>query len=214
MSRSSSGTATRPRVEALARGDRPADLDQRLDLALAAAHLVHTQADGAVGEVDDIVRIDALGQAGPRHRHAGRVAALGRAAGEDEALARLELDAVVDQRTDAQLGPREVLEDGHRTADGSRRRAHARRVLGMHLAVAVREVQAGDVEPGLNHPFQGLRVTGGGADGGDDLGAAHVKVQSTGPLENDSLIACERSHPYCGVSGVTNRAADAGRFRA
>ena len=138
----------------------------------------HAQADRAVGEVDDVAR-DPRASARPaqRDRHArrrrrGRVGA----AHEHEPLAGLELDAVVDERADAQLGPGQVLEDRHRATDGGRRRADARGVLGVQLAVAVGEVQPGDVEPGLDHPRERLRVAGGGADGGDDLRAAHVQT--------------------------------------
>ena len=163
-------------VQALARGDRAADLDDGVDLALAAADLLDAEADRAVGEIDDVVGIHALRQAGPRDRHPPAVAGIGGAAGEQEPLAGLELDPVLGERADAQLGPGQVLEDRHGATDGRRRRAYTRCVLGVHLAVAVREVQAGDVEPGRHHPRERFRVAGGGADGGNDLRAAHLQT--------------------------------------
>ena len=53
-------------VQALARGDRAADLDLRLDLARAGAHLLHAQAHGAVGQVEHGLRLQRVGQARAR----------------------------------------------------------------------------------------------------------------------------------------------------
>ena len=53
-------------VEALARGDRAADLDRGLDLAVALAHRLDAQPDRAVGEVDHVVGVDRAGEAAPR----------------------------------------------------------------------------------------------------------------------------------------------------
>ena len=51
-------------VQALARGDRAADLDDRVDLAGIGADRVDPQPDGAVGEVHDLVALDRRGQPG------------------------------------------------------------------------------------------------------------------------------------------------------
>ena len=45
-------------VEALARGDGAADLDLGVDLAVAGADRRGAQADGAVGEVEDVAGVD------------------------------------------------------------------------------------------------------------------------------------------------------------
>jgi len=77
------------------------------------------------------------------------------------------------ERADAQLGSGQVLEDRHRAPDRRRRGAHALGVLGVCGTVAVREVQPGDVETGLHHLRQDVRITRCRTDGGDDLGTAH-----------------------------------------
>ena len=43
----------------------------------------------------------------------------------------------------------------------------------VQVAVAVREIQSRDVESGLHHARQRVGITRGGADGGNDLCAAH-----------------------------------------
>ena len=53
-------------VQALARGDRAADLDLGVDLAVARPRAGHAQADGAVGQVDDLAGVDACRRARPR----------------------------------------------------------------------------------------------------------------------------------------------------
>ena len=71
-SRSSSGTAGSDvdragDVQALARGDRAADLDLGFDLARAAARtVVDAQPHRAVGEVEHVARLERVGEARPR----------------------------------------------------------------------------------------------------------------------------------------------------
>ena len=90
-------------VEALTRGHRAADLDQRVDLV--AAHRLHAQADLAVGQVDDVIGVHRTGQPDPAHPDAALVADFGGAAAEGQVLAGLELDDAIAYRADAQLGP-------------------------------------------------------------------------------------------------------------
>ena len=95
-------------VEPLARGDRAADLDLGVDLALGHAHGGHTQADRAVGEVHDLAGRDRGREPGPGDRHLARVAvlAVAVAAHERHAVADAEVGGAVAQRADAQLGAR------------------------------------------------------------------------------------------------------------
>ena len=61
-------------VQALARGDDAADLDLGVELAVAGAHRDRAQAHRAVGEVEDLARLDGVGEAVPGDRHPPRVA--------------------------------------------------------------------------------------------------------------------------------------------
>ena len=160
-------------VQALARGDVAADLDLGFDLGLPYADRANAQAHGAVGEVQHLARLDRGGQPGPRDRHTkGGSGAIAVAALERHAVARLELDRVLGERADAQLRPRQVLQDGDRSAGAARRLADPLRRLRVLLVRAVAEVQPGDVHPGFDHPHEHLAIARGGADRGDDLRAA------------------------------------------
>ena len=68
------------------------------------------------------------------------------------------------------FGPGHVLEDGHLAAGGARRGADPLDRLGVLVGAAVREVEPGDVHPGLDHPPEDLRLARGGADRRHDLG--------------------------------------------
>ena len=185
-------------VQPLARGDGAADLDLRFDLARGRAHLTHAQAHRAVGEVDHGVRLQRVGEAGPGDAHVLGVAeallAVARPAGERDEVAGLQLDDVVAQRPDPQLRAGQVLQDRDRASRASRRVAHAADGLGVLVERAVGVVQARDVHPRLDHPQQGCRLARGGADGGDDLRAAHGGKVSGGGRPPD--------HPPGSVSGM------------
>jgi hypothetical protein len=103
-------------------------------------------------------RVDRLGQAPPRDRHLRLVAELGGAAEQPQPLARLELDDVAMQRPDPQLRSRQVLKDRNLASDLVGRGADPLGVLGVELATAVREVEPGDVHPGLDQSHQRLRI--------------------------------------------------------
>ena len=167
-------------VQALAAGDRPADLDLGVDLAVARPGAGHSQPYGAVGEIEDLVVVDGVGEAGPGDRHPLRVAleAVG-AAHEGQAIAGLELGDAVDQRPDPQLWARQVLQDRYLAARAAGGVAHLPRRLGVLVGGAVREVQPRDVHARLDHPHEHLRVARGGADRGDDLRAAHRTAEGT-----------------------------------
>ena len=160
-------------VEALAGADQTADLDLGVDLAFAGANRIDSQPDPAVGQVDDVARNDRLDQARPADRHPTVVALLGRAAQQYQRIAPPQLCEVVLERPDPQLRSRQVLEDRDLTPSRAGRRPHPFGVLGVDLQVAVGEVQAGDVEPGLDHLNQYLGFTRRRADRRDDLGPAH-----------------------------------------
>ena len=71
------------------------------------------------------------------------------------------------------FGPGQVLQDRDRSpraAGGVAHAAYRLLVLGQR---AVGVVQPGHVHPGTHHREQRLRLARGGADGGDDLCAAH-----------------------------------------
>ena len=164
-------------VEALARGDRAADLDQRSRPRTSPSRTcLDAQADGAVGEVDDVVGIDRARPGRPTtptsaRRRRGRSVPQ-TSTSRSPGLSSTRSSSSAPMRS---LGPGRSwrIATGRPTAaDGG---AHALGVLGVHLAVAVGEVQPGDVEPGRDHPRERLRVAGGGADGGDDLRAAHCR---------------------------------------
>ena len=77
---------------------------------------------------------------------------------------------------DPQLRAGQVLEDRDRAAGAVGGVAHALRGLGVLLGAAVGEVQPGDVHPRVDHLDEDLGVARGGADGGDDLRAAHKRA--------------------------------------
>ena len=163
-------------VEPLARGDAAADLDHaRRSRPSPARVAVIAQPHRAVGEVDHLAGPDRLGQPGPGDVHPPRVA-LGvvLAADERDLVAGLELGEPVDELADAQLRPRQVLQDRDLAPGAVGGVAHAARRLGVLLGAAVGEVQARDVHAGLDHPDEHLGLARGGADRGDDLRAAHV----------------------------------------
>ena len=73
------------------------------------------------------------------------------AAEEGEPLAWLELDDVLSQRADAQLRPRQVLQDRHRAPGLPGGVAHAADRLCVLLERSVGVVQPGDVHARLDH---------------------------------------------------------------
>ena len=165
-------------VEALARGQRAADL-HRGD-HLPTAHLVDAQANCTIREIGDVARVHDLRQPGPGDLEPLRTA-LDRLGREDHGGAGAELGHTALHRADAQLGARYVLQNGHFAADPRGRLANhldRDRVLVRGL---VGEVQACDVHARADHPLERVGVAGGGADGGDDLGRAHgvVSVSSS-----------------------------------
>ena len=99
---------------------------------------------------------------------------------ERDDVAGLQLDDVLAQRSDAQLGPGQVLQDRHGSPRAPGRIAHAPHGLLVLGEGAVGVVQAGHVHPGAHHREQRLGLARGGADGGDDLGAAHCRATVAG----------------------------------
>ena len=170
----------------------------------------HAQADGAVGQVHDLVVVHAVGQAGPGDRHPPRVAleAVG-AAHEGQVVAGLELGDAVDERADPQLRARQVLQDRDLAAGAAGGVAHQPRGLGVLLGGAVREVQPRDVHARLDHAHEHLGVARGGADRGDDLGAAHRTAHGTGCAAWTMCPGCRsrprRSWRACGAPGAWSR---------
>jgi hypothetical protein len=87
-------------------------------------------------------------------------------------LAGDELDGLVSlELAGADLGALEIGEDADGLALLLRDGADHADEVGLLRVGAVREVEAGDVEAGLNELAEDFRRAGGGAEGGDDLGA-------------------------------------------
>ena len=177
-SRSSSGTAGSAAVSPgmfrpWREDDRAADLDHRVDLALLGADRVDPQADGAVGEVHDLVALDRRGQAGVGDEQPRGVTltAVG-SAHERGRVAGLELHDAVAELADPELRAREVLQDRDLAAGATGGVADPARGFRVLVRAAVGEVQPGDVHPGFDHSGEHLGIAGGGPDGGDDLRAA------------------------------------------
>ena len=95
------------------------------------------------------------------------------ARGDGEALAGDEQDGlVVYEVAGADLGALQVGEDADGLALFAATCAHHADELGLLRVGAVREVEAGDVEAGADELAEDLDSAAGGAEGGDDLGAA------------------------------------------
>src|ERR1700733_6337455 len=102
-----------------------------------------------------------------------RIADLLLATAECDLVSWLELDYVLAQWADAQLRPRQVLQDRYRTPRAPGGVAHAAYRLLVLCQRAVGVVQPRHVHAGTHHREQRLRLARGWADGGDDLCAAH-----------------------------------------
>ena len=91
---------------------------------------------------------------------------------EHELRARREVDLSVAEAPDADLRALQI----HQHADGAarlaRELAHQLDALPVLVGRAVGEIHAHDVEPGRDHARESLRIARGGAERGDDLGAA------------------------------------------
>ena len=158
ISRSSAGTAGSPRVEpGMLRPcrvpTRAADLDRGVDLAHAFADRRDAQANRPIGQVDDVLGVDRAGEAAParptsarRRPSSFRRRIGGRASRRASARPMSPSSAPI-----RSFGPGQILEDRTWRPTWPRPRADPLDVLGMQLAIAVGEVQAGDVEPGLDH---------------------------------------------------------------
>ncbi len=160
-------------VEPLARGDYAAELDLAVELPGVGPGLEDAQAHRAVGEVDGLAGLDGGGEPVPADRHASRVAETGVGVGDErDGVAAAQQDLVVVEESDANLRPRQVLEDRHGAPGAAGRLPDHRRGLSVRLVRPVAEVQASHVHPGVDHPHERLGIARSRADRGDDLGAA------------------------------------------
>jgi hypothetical protein len=89
---------------------------------------------------------------------------------ERESLAVLEVDLLVREALDADLGAAEIGEDAHVTAGAARRLVHEIDTTTVFLVFAVGEVDARDIEAGTDHFGHHFDGVGGWAQGRDDLG--------------------------------------------
>ena len=144
------------------------------DLAARGRH--HAQLEVAVVEEDlvpgrDVPRQRVVGGGDPLRRALDRLVG-----GDGDALALLQLDgSAALEPPGADLRAGEVLEDGDRPPDRGGDLAHVADDLQVLRLIAVGEVEAHDVHAGLDQALEHAALARGGADGGDDLGAAHAE---------------------------------------
>jgi hypothetical protein len=176
-------------VQALPRGDGPADLDLRVELARVGADRGGAQADAPVGQVEHLAGGERPHEPGPGHRDpVAPGAVLVGAADERDDVADLQRLRLVGRVPMRSFGPGQVLQDRHGPVGPARRLADELRGLGVLVVRAVGEVQAGDVHPRADHGHEDVRVARGGADGGDDLRATR-HVRGTVPSAPGAVLA-------------------------
>ena len=83
---------------------------------------------------------------------------------------------VAGQGAGANLGPLQILEDGHGAFLAVGLRTHPGDAAGVFCVGAVGEIEADDVHPGGQQGRQALRRIGGGPQRDDDLGSAHDNI--------------------------------------
>jgi hypothetical protein len=136
-------------------------------------HPFDVQHDSAVGEVDVVTRCDPPRELGNRRGDAVRVADHCRRC-QRELTTGLELDLVVDDGPGAHLRSGQVDEHADGASERGRRLARQGRALRVHIARAVRRVEAHHVGARGEQRAHRLRRRRGRADGRDDLRAAHA----------------------------------------
>ena len=180
-------------VEALARGERAADLDRRVDLAVAGAR----SRAGGCGR-----------RRGRRRRRSRRCVGQARPADADAVLVARLVAAAASVSVSpgrrsirsSRSGPMRSFGPGRscRIATWRPARLDASRtsadVVGVLLTGAVGEVEPRDVEPGVDHAGERLGVAARRADGGDDLGA-RTAVTLAGVSGNGDLDSCVETPP-------------------
>ena len=181
-SKSSSGHARQVgelarHVYALARRNGPRGLDGGVERAVVDR--LDPQPDRAVGQEDLLSLRDCARQARPRDRHPPGVALFLAAAVERDLRAVGQVGDPVAQRADPHLRAGQVLEHRDLAADAARGVADPLDRLRVLVARAVREVEPRDVEPGLDHPHEHVRLARGRSDGGDDLRSAQLAADVT-----------------------------------
>ena len=95
--------------------------------------------------------------------------------GDHERLPWNEVDAAALQESGPDLRPGQVLQDGYEASRIRRGRANPGDDGAVGFVRAVREVEADDVDPGVDQFADGRRRTRLGADGGDDLCVTHER---------------------------------------
>ena len=127
----------------------------------------------AVVEQQHVIRRDIAGQAEVADADLGG-RALRRVLRSDqvETLAGFQLHLAAGEPLDPDLRPRQVGEDADLAANPQRRLAHRLGTRELGGRVAVREVEADHVDPGRQQCVEHARRVGGGAEGGEDAGAA------------------------------------------
>ncbi len=197
------GQAAAEPVQALAVGEH--GVGEHVRVHLRAVHRGDLQADQAVIQQQGVADGDIAGQAGIADANAAGIA--GRCIGaavQDEPLAGLERDRAVGETLDADLRAAQVAEHGDFPVQRGGGIAHQPAAAPVLVGIAVGEVDAHDIDPGIEQAAHPLRAVGGRAEGGDDLGAAFL----TGHGADSSRCRCRRRDRRRGraaVAGLTRR---------
>ena len=110
--------------------------------------------------------------------HGSGVTRLGARGVEDEFLAGFQHHLAFGELADADFRALQVGHDGHFAAGALSGFAHQASAVDVVLCLAVAEVQAHHIDPGKDHLFKQGRITGCGAEGGNNLGRTtrHLSV--------------------------------------
>ncbi len=162
-------------VDALVRGDRPADDDAAS--GPIRLHLLDAEAHHPVVDQDFVAGTPHLADCRGRDRQlAVPPAVLG---GDDgDVLARPEHDRSIEV-SDAELGPLQIADDGDRSAGLPFRCTDELRAPRMVVVRPMREVETRRIHPGLDECAYQLRARRCGTDRGDDLRAARAHASHT-----------------------------------
>ncbi|HRO57884.1 MAG TPA: phosphoglycerate kinase [Burkholderiaceae bacterium] len=152
-------------VDAGARAHGPAD--HHLELGPYRGGMHHAQLDCAVGQVHPFTDAQSGEQFGVAHRQRAVGARFER---ERHARAVIEPAPVLGNGTEAELGTRQIGEDGHRLAETPCRLAYLRDAPRVLRMLAMRQVQPSHVHAGAHERLHDAWCVGRRAERADDLG--------------------------------------------
>ena len=155
-------------VDSLVRPDASRQLD--LQPGPAGAALDHIHRHGAVGEENALADLQVVGQRLVGAGQLMRIVAALAVAGKAELGAEVALDGIAGNRSQADLGPAEVLQDRELTPHLVADLADRLERRGVLVVRAVREVEPEDVNARLDHLPDDGRIPRGGPERRHDLG--------------------------------------------